>query len=76
MNCVVCKVGNIVKDKRTTLKFEKNGRILLIKDVQADVCDTCGEAYLDKETTAKVMSKVRLSLQNDVELEILTMSAA
>ena len=76
MNCVVCKVGSIVKEQRATLKFENNGRILLIKNVKADVCDTCGEAYLDKETTAKVMNKARMSLQNDVELEILTMSAA
>lgn len=74
MKCVVCKVGTVRKNKRTTLKFEKGGSLLLVKNVPADVCDTCGEAYMNQRVTGEVLSKVRFSLQKGVELEVITMN--
>jgi YgiT-type zinc finger domain-containing protein len=54
MKCVVCKQGE-VKPGRTTVTLEREGLTLVIKHVQARVCPTCGEAYVDEAVTIQLL---------------------
>ena len=50
MNCVVCKKGT-TKPGKTTITLEKDGATLVFKSVPANVCNICGEAYVNEDIT-------------------------
>ena len=69
MKCVICKHGE-TQPGRTTVTFERGGATLVIKGVPAQICDNCGEAYVDEGTTAQLLEiadeAVRAGVQVDV----------
>jgi YgiT-type zinc finger domain-containing protein len=70
MECVICKVGRTKKGK-TNFTLEKNGAFLIYKDVEADVCDNCGEAYFSIETSRKIEQLSTEAVNKGAELEVL-----
>lgn len=70
--CSICQVGTVQPQLFKTLTFEKNKRLVLVRDVPASVCDTCGEAYLEESVAQKVMKVVAEARKRGVELEIIT----
>jgi YgiT-type zinc finger domain-containing protein len=51
MKCVVCKSGE-THPGTTTVTFERDGLTLVMKEVPAEICENCGEDYVD-ETVAR-----------------------
>lgn len=51
MKCVICKNGEI-KPGTVTVTLEGGGSTLVFKNVPAQVCENCGEAYVDEAITA------------------------
>ncbi len=49
MNCVVCKKGS-TRAGRATLTLDKAQTVVVIRDIPAEVCTTCGEEYIDAGT--------------------------
>jgi YgiT-type zinc finger domain-containing protein len=45
ITCIVCREGR-TRPGTTSYTFERNGHTLVVNDVPADVCSSCGEAYL------------------------------
>ena len=58
MKCLVCKHG-VLKPGRTTATVERDGTTIVVRNVPAEVCETCGEDYLD----ATVASSLEIVLQ-------------
>lgn len=52
-HCLICRFGER-HPGITTLTLNRDGKILLVKDVPADICDTCGEAYMTSEVVGMV----------------------
>jgi YgiT-type zinc finger domain-containing protein len=50
MKCVICKTGETAPSE-TTVTLEKSGKIVVFRGVPAEVCTTCGEAYVSELTT-------------------------
>ena len=75
MNCTVCKTGKTAPGK-TTVTLRRDGTVVIIEDVDAQICDTCGHYYLDSETAKLVMSKLNEALKRGTKLEILALQAA
>ncbi len=75
MNCVICKHGTY-KAGKVTVKLERNDAIVLIKDVDAEVCDTCANYLLDQETTRKVLALADERFKSGTELEVIRLKAA
>ena len=50
MKCVICKTGETAPSE-TTVTLEKSGKIVVFRGVPAEVCTTCGEAYVGEMTT-------------------------
>ena len=71
MQCVICKTGNTKKTK-TIYSVVKNGRVIVVKDVDAEVCDNCGEAYFSAETSKYLTQKVNEALNNSKEVEVMS----
>jgi YgiT-type zinc finger domain-containing protein len=53
MRCVICG-GNVVS-KTVTFVYEHDERLLVIKNVPANVCTQCGEKTYTPETTDQIM---------------------
>jgi YgiT-type zinc finger domain-containing protein len=52
MRCVVCRHGE-TRPGAATLVLERDGLTLLLKHVPAEVCETCGEEYVDEAVAAR-----------------------
>jgi YgiT-type zinc finger domain-containing protein len=69
MECTLCKVGATEKGK-VPITLERDGAIVLIKDVPAEVCTNCGHYYLSEEITRLVMEKGNTAIESGAELEV------
>lgn len=75
MKCVICKNG-IYNPGKVTVKLERGSSIVLIKEVPAEVCDTCGNYLLDQKTTRAVLKHAKHSFESGSELEVTKLIAA
>lgn len=69
MNCVLCK-GNLTRGKVNHIIDLGNG-IIIIKDVPANICNQCGEYYVDTETAIKLEQIVDELKRNRAEVLII-----
>jgi predicted XRE-type DNA-binding protein len=49
--------------------MERGEATIVFKDVPADVCDTCGEAYLDEDVSAAVYEEAEAAVEAGVQLK-------
>ena len=69
MKCTICKHGE-TKPGVTTITLEKGNSTIIFKEVPAQICDNCGEKYIDQATTKDLLSKAREIVKNGVEVDI------
>ncbi|MEW6349532.1 MAG: type II toxin-antitoxin system MqsA family antitoxin [Thermodesulfobacteriota bacterium] len=74
MRCLICKHGR-TGSGGTVAMLHRGETIVIIKEVPAQVCDTCGEYYLDADTTGKVLAMAEAAANRHVEVEILRFAA-
>ncbi len=75
MKCVVCKQGEM-QPGTTTMTLERNVTTVVFKNVPAEVCDTCGEAYLDAATTRQLLHVVEEAARLGVQVDVRSYVAA
>jgi YgiT-type zinc finger domain-containing protein len=54
MKCVVCRHGE-TQPGTTTVTFHRDGYTLVVNEVPAEVCENCGEAYVDENVTQQLL---------------------
>lgn len=59
----------------TTVTLERGATTIVVKDVPADVCEACGEAYLDEAVTRAVFALGEDAVKRGAEVEILRYAA-
>lgn len=69
MKCVVCKRGE-THEGQTTVTLEREGAALVVRKVPAQVCENCGEAYVDSAVTRRLLAAAREALRAGVEVDI------
>ncbi len=74
MNCVICKTGELAPG-HATVTLEREGAIVIVKGVPAQVCQQCGEYYLDEETSSRLFAQAGRALEGNAELEVLRYAA-
>ncbi len=74
MKCVMCRHGD-TRPGTVTVTLERGNSVIVIKEVPAEVCQQCGEYYLDEATTAHVMKLAEEAVQRRAEIEILRYAA-
>ena len=75
MKCVICKHGE-TNDGLTTITLERGSSTIVFKDVPAQVCDNCGEKYIDGKITKDVLNKANELVKNGTEVDIRRFQAA
>lgn len=58
---------------KTIVTLERDGSIIVLKGVDANICNNCGEYYLDHETTKEVLKKADEACKNGAEIEVINM---
>jgi YgiT-type zinc finger domain-containing protein len=69
MKCSLCKTGETHPGK-TTVTLERDGSVVVIRDVPAEICEDCGEYYLDEVTTRRAYMAAEQACSRHVEVEI------
>lgn len=75
MKCVICKHGE-TEPGATTVTLERNSLTLVVKGVPAQVCENCGEAYMDEETTRRLLETAETEAQAGAQVEVRQYKAA
>ena len=69
MKCVICKHGD-TELSTTTMTLERDGAVVAFKDVPAQVCRNCGEAYVAEEISAKLLGIAEQSVRDGIEVGV------
>ena len=72
MECVICKNGT-TQEGKVTVTLERDGSIIAIKEVPAQVCQNCGEYFLSAEMTREVLKRAEQAIKKGAEVEIIKM---
>lgn len=75
MKCVMCKQGE-TQPGTTTMTFERDATTLVFKHVPAEVCETCGEAYVDAATTRRLLHILEEAARIGVQVDVRSYAAA
>jgi YgiT-type zinc finger domain-containing protein len=75
MDCVICKNGK-TEPGLVTYTLEREGVIIVFKNVPALVCQNCGDYYLTEETTKLLLEKATKTVEKGVEFEIINFKSA
>lgn len=67
MRCDSCDNGERQPDRRAKVA-EKNGRVALVLGVPVEVCEACGEVWLDMEVAKRLDELFRRMLSSDLEV--------
>ena len=75
MKCSICQNGE-TSPGSTTSTMERKGRVVVIRDVPAEVCRNCGHAFTSVDTTAQVFAMAEALLAGGAEVSIRAYAAA
>jgi YgiT-type zinc finger domain-containing protein len=74
MTCVLCKNGT-TRRGTVTVTLERGKTVVVVRDVPADVCENCGEYYLDSSVAQEVYQRAEAAVARNAEVEILRYAA-
>ena len=75
MKCLICKQGD-THPGSVTVTLERGTATLVFKEVPAQVCDNCGEAYIEDAVTTQLLQTAETALQTGIQVEIRAFTAA
>jgi YgiT-type zinc finger domain-containing protein len=69
MKCVICKDGK-TRNGVTSVTLERDDMLFVIKQVPAQICSNCGEAYVDEKVTESILDIAERAFQEGIQIEI------
>jgi YgiT-type zinc finger domain-containing protein len=75
MKCVVCKHGE-TKQGSTRVSLERGNTVLVVREVPAQVCENCGEAYVDADAFDRLQRMLDEASGAGVQVEVRQYAAA
>jgi len=69
VKCQICKNGE-TRTSTTTVTLERDASTLVFKHVPADVCEVCGESYVDEATTSRLLEQFETAVDQGVEVDV------
>lgn len=67
--CVLCDHGERQRGT-TTITLNRQDAVIVFRDVPADVCDNCGEAYLAVDTARELEQLATAAITAGVKYEV------
>lgn len=70
MKCVICKHGETAPGL-VTVSLQRKETTVIFKNVPAEVCNNCGEYFLDESVTERLTIQAGNAVKDGAEVEIL-----
>lgn len=67
MKCFICKQGE-TRPGASPLTLIRDRTTLVVKNVAAEVCSNCGEAYIDEIVTARLLRTAEDAARAGIEV--------
>ena len=74
MKCVICKAGETSPGTHT-LTLTRGEAVVVIRDVPADVCSTCGEAYVAGPVAERALRQANAAFQAGASVQVSVFAA-
>ncbi|WP_447973695.1 type II toxin-antitoxin system MqsA family antitoxin [Nitrospira sp. Kam-Ns4a] len=74
MKCVICRNGE-TRPGTVTATLHRGETTVLVKGTPAEVCQNCGEYYLDEAVGRKLYAQAEEAARRHAEVEILRYAA-
>jgi YgiT-type zinc finger domain-containing protein len=75
MLCVICKNGK-TRPGRATVTLEREGTTLIVRGVPAEVCENCGEEYVDEAAATRLLKTAEEAARAGAHVDIREFAAA
>lgn len=75
MRCIACKNGQTERGL-ATVSIDKGTIVVVVRDVPAHVCTTCGEEYLETDTVKAIEAIVEHAQSSGIDFSVQHFSAA
>ena len=75
MKCTICKQGETWPG-RTTVTLERGQAVLVFRNVPAQVCANCGEAYVSEDVTAQLLEAAEEAVRARVQVGVRELAPA
>ncbi|MEP7169457.1 MAG: type II toxin-antitoxin system MqsA family antitoxin [Bacteroidota bacterium] len=75
MTCSICNIGNC-KDGITEELFNKKGKLIILKNLPALICENCGAKFFSEETSKIILLNLKEAEKSRAELEIISAKVA
>jgi len=69
MKCIICKKAE-TRPGVTTVTLERGGLTLVVKNVPAQVCPNCGEAYADEAAATRLLATAEQMAQSGALVDV------
>ena len=69
MNCVICRQG-VTAPGHATVTLQRGDSTVIVKEVPAEICSSCGEYYLSEPVSRKVLASAEEAARRGAEVEI------
>ena len=69
MKCVVCKHGE-TRSGAATVTLGRDQLTMVVKGVPAQICENCGEEYVDADTTAWLLRTAEEASQSGIQVDV------
>jgi YgiT-type zinc finger domain-containing protein len=61
INCDFCE-GGVTESKVISKTFNRFGQLFKIENIKAEVCNNCGEVYLESQSVKEIDKKIEQKL--------------
>ena len=75
MRCVICQYGEN-ESGTTTVALTRGETTIVIRDVPAQICTTCGEEYVDASTGRRLSQIAEQAVNEGVQVDVRHYQAA
>jgi len=69
MKCVICKTGDCVAGI-TNFTHLIDGKLIVVKNVKANICQNCDEAYFEEEAVKYIQQKTDEVMKSQEAVEV------
>jgi YgiT-type zinc finger domain-containing protein len=69
MKCPICRHGEM-QPGTTSLTLERNNTTVVFRQVPAQICNICGEAFHDAAITSDLLKQAELASAAGVEVDV------
>ncbi|MDQ6758021.1 MAG: type II toxin-antitoxin system MqsA family antitoxin [Bacteroidota bacterium] len=69
IDCVICKNGKTTKGL-VNVPIVREDKIIFIKNTPAEICNNCGEYYIDTDVAKELYHKANERMDQGVEMEV------